>query len=1011
MCIGRCGWFIWRIGMLLVALGVLAAPSCWSFPVDPSRPRLYFTAADLPMLRQRLGTTHTVEWHTLVSWTQPEKDDFVEKAGSNASDTHHYIERNAFLYLMLAESEPELAEQHAQTAKNWLLQLATVDLPDGPNDAFEYLWALAIGYDWLYTWPGFTEAEKQQVRDQLIARTDYHVTHTDLEGVFPSIPDTIDPDPDSNNAKSIYDNQASENNLGNVFPGLALWEPDDKYGVNSTAQQYLDAASLRLREIYTATNTHAANGGYWEGQGYVGARLQGEVYFAYAWKVATGEDLFAGSEHLRNAVYYWIYGLRPDGVASREGDQTCRPIGCDRNRFIASILADRYQDGYAQWYVQFTRTLVNDMTLVHSDLPFDWQDIVFYNAALPAADIATLPLYRHFQFGHLVFRTGWNIKRLPTDPLPDDTYLTFSLHDWISGHAHLNGNSFTVFRGGPLAIDSGRYRGTSVNREHEQNYALRTIAHNTITVYRPGEDFGLSATDPDVPFANDGGQEFLWREAKAPDEPWYIEDLADGTRFDTGTLETFAAGADYYYLKGNATDAYHSTGFHAPDDGLVPGHDPDEAKIENFTREMVILSQEPNPLVVMFDRVSALNAGWSKKWLLHSIAEPTVSGTLQSVEVADHITTHAGPLITIDNGGKLFSQTVLPTSATLRKVGGAGYEFWIDDDGTGKKGKNYPVGDKVGQADGENGAWRVEVSPAIAARDDMFLHVLTVSNATTVAAATGLKVDGDLVVGAKIDDHVILFSKDGVPLSEGSYTAPNTTETVTHLLTGFLPGKYHVVQNGTQMVTGPFLTDAYGVLRFTSSGGGSFSVLPAYQLTALSPLTIWVGLKSKNNLGSRFDLRAEVYRDDAVIAVGEVRCVTGLVREANRAMEIEIPFGALANDLLDAEDHFSVRVFARIGTTSGGGKCGGAGSPDKAVGVTLYYDSARRAAKIEATLTPVPLTAYYLHAGKPLFLSEKPPTRITPKRRSSSAVNFLQGNPWKTVGSWSVDIATLGTSS
>ncbi len=1003
-------WRFWQVGVLLLVLGMVAAPSCWSFSVEPSRPRLYFTAADLPMLRQRLSTTHTVEWHTLVSWTQPEKDDFVEQAGENVSDTHHYIERNAFLYLMLAESEPELADQHAQTAENWLLQLATVDLPDGPNDAFEYLWALAIGYDWLYNWPGFTEAEKQQVRDQLVVRTDYHVAHTDLEGVFPSIPDTIDPDPDSNNAKSIYDNQASENNLGNVFPGLALWEPDDKYGVNVKAQKYLDAVSLRFPEIYAATKTHAANGGYWEGQGYVGARLQGEVYFAYVWKVATGEDLFTGNPHLQNAVYYWIYGLRPDGVASREGDQTCRPIGCDRNRFIAAILADRYQDGYAQWYVQFTRTIVNNMTLVHSDLPFDWQDIVFYNATLPAADIATLPLYRHFQFGHLVLRTGWNIRTLPTDPVPDDTYLTFSLHDWISGHTHLDGNSFTVFRGGPLAIDSGRYRGTSINRAHERNYALRTIAHNTITVHRPGEDFGLSATNPDVPFSNDGGQEFLWREAKAPSEPLYVADLADGTRFDTGTVETFTVGADYYYLKGNATDAYHSTGFNAPDDGLVPGHDPDEAKIEHFTRELLILPQESNPLVVMFDRVSALNAGWTKKWLLHSITEPVVSGALKSVEVVDHISNYDGPLITIDNGGKLFSQTVLPTLATLRKVGGTGYDSWVDDDGTGLKGKNYPVGDKVGQTDGENGAWRVEVIPTTAARDDIFLHVLTIGNAATVGVTAAQPVDGDRMAGAKIGERVVLFRKEEGLFDEGSYIVPDTTATVSHLLTGFVPGKYHVVHNSVQMVTGPFLTDEHGTLRFDSSGGGTFSVLPAYQLTALSPLHIWVGLKSKKDLGARFDLRAEIYRDDAVFATGEVRCVTGLVREANQAMKIEVPFGPLSNDLLDAEDHFSVRVFARIGTTPGGGKCGGTASLDKAVGLTLYYDSTKRPAKIDATLVPEPPASYYLRYGKPLFLSGTPPTRIAAKRRNSSIVNFSQGNPWKTVGSWSVDTAALRTS-
>ena len=234
-------------------------------------------------------------------------------------------------------------------------------------------------------------------------------------------------------SKSIYDNMSTENNLANAYVGLALWEADNKYGANAAAQKYLDAAYFRFREMYKATNTHASNGGYWEGQGYYGARLQGEVYFAYVWKVATGEDLFAGNNYLRNAVYYWIYGLRPDGASTREGDHTCLPSGCARNRFMAEILADHYQDNYIQWYAEYKGALSGD----------DWPDIVFYNAALQAHQPASLPLHRHFRFGRVVVRTGWDIG-----PNSDDTLFTFEIHDWVSGHTHLDVNSFSLFRKG-----------------------------------------------------------------------------------------------------------------------------------------------------------------------------------------------------------------------------------------------------------------------------------------------------------------------------------------------------------------------------------------------------------------------------------------------------------------------------------------------------------------------------------------------------------------------------------
>jgi hypothetical protein len=218
---------------------------------------------------------------------------------------------------------------------------------------------------------------------------------------------------------------------------------------------------------------------------------------AYVWEVATGEDLFAGNTRLRHAVYYWVYGLRPDGVSTREGDQTRLPTGCDRNRLIAEILADNYQDGHVQWYAHFKGAQTGG-DLIWSDLMFDRPDTVLYNPELPAQEPASLPLSRRFAFGHVVIRTGWEIG-----PSADDTLLTFAIHDWVSGHTHLGVNSFTLFRKGALAIDSGRYRGNSVNQGHERNYALRTIAHNTTAVHRPGEGFGS--------FANDGGQEFCGR--------------------------------------------------------------------------------------------------------------------------------------------------------------------------------------------------------------------------------------------------------------------------------------------------------------------------------------------------------------------------------------------------------------------------------------------------------------------------------------------------------------------
>jgi heparin/heparan-sulfate lyase len=240
-----------------------------------------------------------------------------------------------------------------------------------------------------------------------------------------------------------------------------------------------------------------------------------------------------------------------------------------------------------------------------------------------------------------------------------------------------------------------------------------------------------------------------------------------------------------------------------------------------------------------------------------------VNGTVKTVEATDHIINYDGDLATITyNGGKLVSQTLLPVAANLRKVGGAGYEFWVDDDGTGTVGKNYPSTDAVMLADTEKGAWRVEVSPPVAALDDVFLHVLTVGNNSLPPAALATRIDATSLVGAVVDDRVVLFSRAGTPVAGDVYTINGAVETAHHLLTGIAPGLYHVTHNGAQLASGPFLTSDQNTPAFAAPGGGAFALIRARQLMTLNPLQVWLGLKNGDDQGTQFDLRADLYRKD-----------------------------------------------------------------------------------------------------------------------------------------------------
>jgi hypothetical protein len=219
----------------------------------------------------------------------------------------------------------------------------------------------------------------------------------------------------------------------------------------------------------------------------------------------------------------------------------------------------------------------------------------------------------------------------------------------------------------------------------------------------------------------------------------------------------------------------------------------------------------------VFDRVVSLNANWPKKWLLHAIDEPLVNGTVTGIEVPDKIMRYAGDLVTIShNDGRLFSQTLLPASATIRKVGGTGYEFWVDDPG-----QNYPPGDAVAQADIEAGAWRVEVIPTKPAQTDIFLHVLSLADASVSAAPVATRIDATAMSGAEVSNRVVLFSKTGALVNNVTYTV-SSSGTVRHLLTGIAPGTYSITQNDQSL---PSITiSSQDTLSFESVNGGTFKV-------------------------------------------------------------------------------------------------------------------------------------------------------------------------------------------
>src|SRR5690606_18188011 len=132
-------------------------------------------------------------------------------------------------------------------------------------------------------------------------------------------------------------------------------------------------------------------------------------------------------------------------------------------------------------------------------------------------------------------------------------YLKIGTHRF-DNHQHADSGQFQLFYRGALAIDSGIYQSkdTSYGQPHHINYARRAVAHNTLLIEDPDEQF----TFVGQPIANDGGQRAM-EPAETMEDFW-----SQPTR--VGRVVAHYIGPDPTWpdvslIKGDLTPAYSSS--------------------------------------------------------------------------------------------------------------------------------------------------------------------------------------------------------------------------------------------------------------------------------------------------------------------------------------------------------------------------------------------------------------------------------------------------------------------
>ena len=252
-----------------------------------------------------------------------------------------------------------------------------------------------------------------------------------------------------------------------------------------------------------------------------------------------------------------------------------------------------------------------------------------------------------------------------------------------------------------------------------------------------------------------------------------------------------------------------------------------EDRVSKYTRSTVFLNLKDSvhpAAMIVYDRVNSTDPTFQKYWLLHSEEEPTVDENVTTITRTK-----------FGNNGKLVNTSLLPLKDNLKidKVGGSGNEFSVF-------GTNYPQ-TLVGQNSGvEPGEWRVQISPKTIQKDDGFLNVIQVMDHVNGPdpLVTEMVEAGDMV-GAKIADRVVLFSKSGDRL-KGSITLPdygdedNLNYVVTDLAVGFWS-----IERAGQATKQISVTEEGGALSFNGPAESYTLTWSATQTLPIEQQPVW----------------------------------------------------------------------------------------------------------------------------------------------------------------------------
>ncbi|MFC1614098.1 heparin/heparin-sulfate lyase HepB [Gemmatimonadota bacterium] len=696
-------------------------------PVPPAEhPRLFLRIGDLDDLKRRVN-------HPVLA---PVWADLQELGKLN---TEYRVQVDAVRYLLTRDRA--LGRRTIQAALDTLTNCAFSARSDITRPIGRMLVAGAVVYDWCYEL--LSEDEKEKFVKQFVRLAEM------LECGFPP-----------RHGGELTGHQSEWMIMRDMLSaGVAAY---DEY-----PELYRQAAKRIFSGLIPARDFWYPGHAFHQGTAYAETRFSSNLYPLWIFDRLGAGNVFHPSQQF--VPYHWIYVRRPDGELLNAGDNESKVP-----KLRSLLCASYYGDGYV--LSDYLKTPgIYGMGKLYELL---WRD-----PDLKPLPLTDLPLSRYFGFpyGWMVARSGWQGESVVCE-------MKVNIYNF-SNHQHQDAGAFQIYYKGPLAMDTGLYSGTSGGyiSSHNVNYYKRTIAHNSLLIHDPDEQF-LTRGFRQIEKLNDGGQRLpnAWAEAKTP------QAMIEGD-YKTGTVLGHGFGPDrtvpeYTYLKGDITEAY-------------------SGKVEQVQRSFVFLNYGGGPVpaaLVVFDRVVASDPGFRKVWLLHSEEEPVLEGNTATVQ-------HNGKR---NWSGKLVNTTLLPLpgNTELTKVGGPGKEFWVD----GRNVENKPRRDPERF---EIGAWRVELSPRREAKRDLFLNVMQVTDRENDDLLDVVALEAEGLIGVKIGTRAVLLCPGETATNRPVSWQVQGAGTVKYLVAGLAAGNWQLWRDGRILRPAVEVSSDAGTIYFEGPAG------------------------------------------------------------------------------------------------------------------------------------------------------------------------------------------------